>query len=110
MKINHKLLYDSNNSYIKFSDGTMIQRKTVNFTPSMASWGNLYFADVNLGSFDVPFISKPIINATLKSTQYWLGGIEGTTATSIGTMRILRQINSFNQNTYVDIIAIGKWK
>ena len=110
MKINHKLLYDSNNSYIKYSDGTMIQFKTINFTPSMQQWSQLYYADIDLGNFDKEFISIPIVTATLKSNQYWIGGISNTTKTSIGNVRILRQINASNQSTDICIIAIGRWK
>lgn len=71
---------NSNGSYIKYADGTMICYKEIQVTSNITnSWGNLYESTsaVSLGTWAETFISTPTINIT---------------------------------NLNVGIIGIGKWK
>lgn len=101
---------NSNGNWIKYADGTLIQVKKFTFTPSMAQWGGLYYADVNLGKWAISFISVPFVNVSIHNLQYWVTGPDSITATNIGAIRLYRQINLANYQTYVSVIGIGRWK
>lgn len=103
-----------NGNYIKFSDGTMICRKSVVVSTKIEKqWGALFeSSQLDLGNFPVSFIEKPnlSINKTIGKGS-WLELVEGTTELAIGFTYLASAVSSdSNIDVTIDIIAIGKWK
>lgn len=110
---------NDNGSWIKWSDGTMIVRKTVLGTVDISSStmsGAFYYGQVNLGSLPVSFIERPTIIVspqTQSGTQYFLAGAPGGTygtASTWGIVTLLRPASRTGVAYVLDAVAIGKWK
>lgn len=107
---------NSNGSYIKYSDGTMICYKTVEGTVDLTEQYYDYFYHTsdskyfNLGNYPVPFVSRPICNITFRGgNAQWIGAIQNQSATHVGDLHILT-VTSKTAGAYYDVIAIGRWK
>lgn len=107
---------NSNGSYIKYSDGTMICYKTVEGTVDLTEQYYTYFyhtADnkyFNLGDYAMSFIERPICNITFRGgNSQWIAAIKNQSATHIGELHVIT-VTSKVAGAYYDIIAIGKWK
>lgn len=107
---------NSNGSYIKYSDGTMICYKTVEGTAQITEQYYGYFYHTpdgkyfNLGDYAMPFISRPICNITFRGgNAQWIGAIQNQSATHAGDLHIL-SVTSKTAGAYYDVIAIGRWK
>lgn len=107
---------NSNGSYIKYNDGTMICYKTVTGTVDLTEQYYGYFyhnADdkyFNLGDYARPFISRPICSITFRGgNSQWIGSIQNQSATHIGDLHII-SVTSKTAGAYYDVIAIGRWK
>lgn len=104
---------NTNGTYIKFSDGTMICTKKKTFTNVSfnVAWGNMYeTAQLDLGNFPATFIENPVVNimagggnACFCERAYYVS------TTSAGKSEFCRP-TSGNGNFSAYIIAIGKWK
>jgi hypothetical protein len=108
---------NSNGSYIKYSDGTMICYKIVTGTTNISTaWGNGYTSgadnSIYLGNFAAEFISKPIVNVTLErgSSNCWLASNINVGTISAGIVSLLRFTMATNVAYTLNVIAIGKWK
>ena len=110
---------NENGSWTKWSDGTMICEKTVFGTVDIASstmGGAFYYGEVNLGSFPVEFIKRPTIVVspqTQSGTQYFLAGSAGVSygsASSWGSVSLLRPASRTGVAYVLDVVATGKWK
>jgi hypothetical protein len=110
---------NSNGSFVKYDDGTMICYKHVNVTVSVTNtWGAIYECPAfSLGNFPASFTAAPVISATVSTTKSlsagyggWLEGIFASTASFVGQTYILRPTSASNVPYTIDIIAIGKWK
>ncbi len=111
---------NSNGTYIKYSDGTMICTKhfvTANNIPINQSWGSGYTSGegnlVSLGSFANTFYSVPVVNVTVGragGSNAWLGTISNTSNSSAGYVTLLRFSSNTGTKYSFDIIAIGRWK
>lgn len=117
MKINPNLLYESgsntNGSYIKFEDGTMICWNSVPMTKSVTStWGALYTSpSTSLGTFPQTFIDIPTITVYCSgSSSIMLVTSAAATTTTAGSIQLARADSNNNVSTTVNYIAIGKWK
>jgi hypothetical protein len=107
---------NSNGSWVKFEDGTMLfNKRQYYYIPfkSTQKWGSMWESDgVNLGDFPVPFISPPDVGVTIRNSaggmvEYILNG----TNTNIGNLYMMRPIDTNKEIEYVlSITAIGKWK
>lgn len=104
---------NSNGSYIKFSDGTMIcyMNKLYSNINITKAWGSMYETDpINLGNFPANFVNIPTVTATCTggSTVF----IEAFTPseTSLGASWFARPSALANTETIISFIAIGKWK
>ena len=107
---------NSNGSWIKYDDGTLICYKKISVSATFSSsqkWGSMWESNaLDLGDYPYSFIEIPILNITNASTS---GGfyecIENKTNTKIGKVYMCRpdDINATISYTF-DIIAIGKWK
>lgn len=109
---------NSNGTWTKFADGTMIVNKTITGTADITSaWGSLYIStDINMGDFPIEFIERPTITVTPQpqtGTQFLLVGSgygNCGTATNAGSVALVRP-NSRTGVAYVlDVIAKGRWK
>lgn len=105
---------NSNGSYIKFADGTMICYKKIQVTSNITNrWGNLYesASAVSLGNWAETFISTPTMSVTkLTGRGAWLELVENYSATSCGTTYFVSAVSNSNVSLNVGIIGIGKWK
>ena len=109
---------NTNGSWTKWADGTMIINKTVLGTANITNaWGSLYIsADINLGNFPVAFIERPTVVVspqTQTGTQYMLAG-QGTsgygTETNAGNVALVRPNSRTSVAYRLEVIAKGKWK
>ncbi len=107
---------NSNGSYVKFSDGTMICYRTVNVSKNtLTSWGSLYYAwDTTARNFAVEFTAVPHVQLTIvpaTSNGCWLGypAQPTVTKTSYAGIGLIRPTNAA-VNADIYIFAIGKWK
>lgn len=104
---------NSNGSYVKWSDGTMIcyMNKLYSNINITKTWGSMYETDpINLGDFPANFVNIPTVTATCtgRSTVF----VEAFTPseTSLGASWFARPSALENTETIISFIAIGKWK
>lgn len=103
---------NSNGSYIKFSDGTMICRKYINFGEIEISnaWGSMYeTSELSIGNYAQPFIEIPQISVMPLNTFFVEKRGNNISETSWGSFWAVRPV-SMTMYIGVDCIAIGKWK
>lgn len=107
---------NSNGTYVKFSNGTMICYKTVTGTVSITEKYYGYFYQTpdnkyfNLGDYAMPFIERPICSIQFRGGNcQWIGSIQNQSATHAGDLQIL-SVTSKTAGAYYDVIAIGRWK
>ena len=101
-----------NGSYIKFSDGTMICRKYINFGQKAISntWGSFYESEkMTIGNYPEPFIEIPQIFVMPLNTFFIEKDANGISKTSWGDFYAVRPVSQAIYIT-VDCFAIGKWK
>lgn len=109
---------NTNGSWTKWADGTMIINKTVLGTANITNaWGGLYIsAEINLGNFPVAFIEMPTIVVSPQNqtgTQYMLTGQGGSgygTETNAGYVSLVRPNSRTGVAYRLEVIAKGKWK
>lgn len=115
---------NSNGSWIKYSDGTLICTQKQQFTNVAVNnqWGSLYSARLqDMPDYPQEFIEEPAVSISLvtgESNKYsgFISGAEGSadskpsTAKNVGTLSIIRGTSSPSATFNVRIIAIGKWK
>lgn len=105
---------NSNGSYIKYYDGTMICWKTISRTTNITNgWGNLYESTsaVSLGNWAETFYAKPTTNVTKTAGQgSWLELVQNISTTSCGSTYVVSAVNRSNVSVTFDIIGIGRWK
>lgn len=110
---------NENGAYIKFPDGTLICRKTVQGTVDVDTstmGGAFYYGRVNLGNVPYNFIERPtyiVSPNTVSGTQYFLSGASGTAygdATTFPTVTLLRPAIRTGLAYILDVVGIGRWK
>lgn len=105
---------NSNGSYVKYADGTMICWKTLAKTTNITNgWGSLYesSSSISLGDWAEAFYSKPTVNATKTSGQgSWLELVQNISATSCGSTYVVSAVSRSNASITIEIIGIGRWK
>ena len=109
---------NTNGSWTKWADGTMIINKTVLGTANITNaWGSLFISnEINLGNFPVAFIEMPTIVVspqTQTGTQYMLAGQGGSgygTETNAGNVALVRPNSRTSVAYRLEVIAKGKWK
>ena len=121
-KVNNELISNltgygtnTNGTYYKFVDGTLICTKvfTTNISIS-SSWGALYetSAPISFGDWAHSFISAPIASLTVASDEGLAcvpEKLSGVTASSAGNSFFFRPVTG-NGPLTVNLIAIGRWK
>ena len=103
---------NTNGSYIKFSDGTMICRKYINFGQKAITnpWASFYESErMTIGNYPEPFIEIPQIFIMPLNTFFIEKDASNVSKTSWGDFYAVRPVS---QAIYisVDCFAIGKWK
>lgn len=121
-ELSNKAIYDSgsnsNGSWIRFADGSMICWKTIMGTIDITNeWGNLYSSqDISCGYFPQTFVSRPALSyspQTQSGTQYFLvgtGGLDYGTQISAGAVGLVRPNSRTGVAYIIDVIAHGFWK
>ena len=103
---------NSNGQYIKFSDGTMICRKYINFGQKAISntWGSFYESEkFTIGNYPKPFIEIPQIFIMPLNTFFIEKDSTSISKTSWGDFYATRPASA-TMYIPVDCFAIGKWK
>lgn len=103
---------NSNGTYIKYSDGTMICYNSKQVTEQVTStWGALYVSQqVSLGTFPQAFINIPTLNVYCSGNQSIMIVAAGAaTTTDAGKIQLARA-DSATVTTNIGYIAIGRWK
>ena len=107
---------NSNGSWIKFEDGTMICRMKKEYSvvfKSSQKWGILWESDlVSLGNFPTQFKTIPSVNVTICSSSSGLiEYVLNTTTSFAGQVQMFRPIDTNGTLTYtMSVVAIGTWK
>lgn len=101
---------NSNGSYIKLVDGTMICYHTKSISVDCTSqWGQLYEGGAAVGDLPATFVSAPIVMVTNTAPDGYFEGMCDTTTTTWGTLRMA--IPSAATRVFVvNFVAIGRWK
>lgn len=107
---------NTNGSYWKFPDGTLICAKEVTAQVTCATpWGALYESGaINLGNFPMAFKSRPFMtlsNTTQFTAGFFVENPIGASATSAGRTFVARATMTSSPIEYtICVIAIGRWK
>lgn len=104
---------NTNGTYIKFANGTMICCKKHTFTTTTTSaWGSMFDSpSVSIGSLPATFKAVPTVTAvSTGANSCFLEGVRDTTTSSWGSMWICRPVSTNSAQYVVDLIAIGMWK
>lgn len=103
---------NANGSYIKWSDGTMICRKKVDFGEKAVSnpWGSLYESeDLTIGDYAQPFVEIPDVSI-MPTNTFFVEPAGNHDKISFGSFWAVRSVNSPNFHPSISCIAIGRWK
>ena len=106
---------NSNGNYIKFSDGTMICTLDIKVTDQAigSKYGNsaLYYGN-RTWTFPVAFSELPVVSCGC--FRWGTGGSWGTAVPNNKNNAVLRGYDFYERSsgtvTYIQAIAIGKWK
>ena len=108
---------NSNGTYIKYTDGTMICTKrfiqqNVKLTNS---WYSLFTNEndtrIDLGNYAATFIEEPVVNITyMGGNGCWLINNNGHSASSPGKVQLCTVSSRTIGTCILDITAKGKWK
>ena len=100
---------DLYNGYVKYENGFMFQWKFTSASVSPTLWtGSIYYADVNMGNWSVPFTNLLGELSSVGSQQWWstIGDFNNTSA---GIVRVFRP-TQVSQTIYLRVFAYGLWK
>lgn len=103
---------NSNGSYVKWEDGTMICRKKMDFGEKAVSnsWGSLYESEIlTIGDYAQPFVEIPDISI-MPTNTFFVEYAGHHNKTSFGEFWAARPVNSPDFHPSISCIAIGKWK
>ena len=109
---------NTNGTYVKFINGTMICYKTILGTIDVTTstlGGTFFYGLVNLGSPAANFTARPTINVTLQSQAGTFGFLSTQagngygSATNLGDISIMRPTSRTGYAYVLDVIAIGRW-
>ena len=107
---------NDNGSWIKYSDGTMICRKSVSFTDVAINnpWDQFFISnDIECGKFAQEFVKTPNISRDLKYTTGMCMLMQSSYTPvdydNAGAVVLVRG-SSLTISGAISIIAIGKWK
>lgn len=103
---------NSNGSYVKWSDGTMICRKYINYGEKNISnsWGSTYESEeLDIGNYPQAFIETPVISVMPLNTFFVEKNGTNVSKTGWGSFWATRPVSA-KMYIGVDCIAIGKWK
>lgn len=103
---------NTNGSYIKFSDGTMICCKHMDYGEKAITkqWGSFYESDrLTIGNYPQAFIEIPRIFIMDLNYSFIEKELDSITETSWGNFYSTRPVSS-TQRVVIDCFAIGKWK
>lgn len=95
--------------YIKYSNGFMLQWQEKTQTVTTSSYGNLYYADITMSNWAVPFTT---IFQTIQSVDQaqWFATGGGYSSTTPSLLRIYRPNAASNVSVKVKVFAFGLWK
>lgn len=109
---------NTNGSYVKYADGTMICRhRFYDASDTSTQSGALYVsANVSFPNFPVEFTDTPTVAKKYENATWASGNVFGllnsgyTTSTNPGSSKLVSSTSSTNNGGYITYIAIGKWK
>jgi hypothetical protein len=98
----------TNDGYVKYADGTMMEWKSLTTTIGGTAWGSLGYSDHTMGDWLVPFTAIYNAWSNVNAVQHWTS-CEYWTTTSAGQIRAFRP-NTGTRDATITITGIGKWK
>lgn len=109
---------NTNGSYTKFADGTLICWKVVSFTgvAITTAWGSAYEngSALNLGSWPVTFIETPTVFTSpgriSGSVSAFVEQIQNTSTTAVGTTFFWCPRSHSSATVVANVLGIGRWK
>lgn len=105
---------NSNGSWIKWADGTMICYGYNMFTGinMTTQWGSMYETSnpLSLGDFPQPFVSRPDVFFMPWQTYFVERQYNSSWLTSWGAFYPCRATSATNWDVGISKLAIGKWK
>lgn len=114
--LDSKIIYDSgsnsNGSWIRFNDGTMVCTKNlIGTTGRFNLWANgTYYMDIQNGNWPLSFTKLDDIQVTNAHNQMWCC-CSNHSLVSAGVTRLVRPDDGGSgQNYNINIMGIGKWK
>lgn len=105
---------NTNGTYIKFYDGTMICFKTITISVEVrTASGSLYVGSSSLGAMPASFSGVPNIQVSINNTNSagWIEQIRDSTASNFGNVRLMRstQTDVGGYPYTFKCLAIGNW-
>lgn len=105
---------NSNGSYVKWADGTMMCWKSTSPTTNITnSWGSVYESTsaVSFGNWAATFYATPMISVTKTTGQgCWMELVQNTSKTSCGSTYYVSAVSRSNVSPTVNIVGFGRWK
>ena len=108
---------NDNGSWVKYSDGTMVCRRTFSITlDCRQQWGNLYVAtDENISNFpqeciDKPFVIRDLLTSSSSSCWSINYSMPYITTKTYQYFAIARATPSDRVPIQLNLLAIGRWK
>ena len=106
---------NTNGSWLKYANGTMICTKKITFTNVVIddAWGAVYSSKntFNFGDYAQEFIEIPNVSITLADgATCFSEAFSGRTKTAIGSTWLWKPAIEANGTMTFDVIAIGKWR
>lgn len=104
---------NSNGSWFKYSDGTMLCYKTITFSglSFSSAWGSVYEtpATQSFGATPQTFISTPIVFTSIGDGAFAnVEGIHNASVDSFGEAQLFRPVKG-SATIILNLLAIGKW-
>lgn len=95
--------------YIKYSNGFMIQWRLAGGTGGGTAWTEpIFYSDISVGDWEVPFVSLFNCISAVNSSLYWSTCYDYTN-TSGGNVRVFRP-NNGTTTVWTRVVGYGLWK
>lgn len=96
------------NGYIKFANGFLLQWKTQTITAGGTTWGNVYYSNHEMGSWEIGFNKLFATWSNIETPQHWCTNANQS-KTSAGMVRTFRP-NAGTVSAKICIFGLGTWK
>ena len=110
--LSNLIVYDAvlntDSGYIRFANGFMISWTSKSATAGGSAWGSMYYSDITMGNWAMPFTTLITTIPSSDSALYTLA-ITSSTNTNAGMVRATRP-NNGTATIKVKVVGIGTWR